>query len=89
MGRFVFAAGGWRIFYVVLNEVIDGGGRGHESVQSDKIFRNVGSLFSFLQHLGAVGVVDRCDGLWVGIVFFWGGVGRGMGFLAVWVGGGG
>jgi hypothetical protein len=33
-----FGAGGWRIFYVVLNEVIDGGGRGRESVQSDKIF---------------------------------------------------
>lgn len=47
------------IFYVALNEVIDGGGLGHESVQSDKIFRNGGSLFYFLQPFGAVGVVDR------------------------------
>ena len=72
---------GGRIFYVALNEVIDGGGRGHESVQSDKIFRNGGSLFYFLQHLGAEGVVDRDGGLWVGIFFFWSGVGRGMVFL--------
>ena len=60
-------AGGWRIFYDALNEVIDGGGRGHESVQSDKIFRNGVSLFYFLQPFGAVGVVDRDDGLWVGV----------------------
>ena len=51
--------------------------------KATKIFRHGGSLFYFLQHLGAEGVVDRDGGLWVGIFFFWVGEGRGMGFLGL------
>ena len=51
--------------------------------KATKIFRNGGSLFYFLQPFGAVGVVDRDDGLWVGIFFFLAVECRGMGFLGL------